>query len=177
MNVAVYCSSRANLPDEVVDIARQLGQWLGSHGHTLVYGGVNAGLMHIVAEATHRSGGHVTGVITRGFAHRADSLVDNMVLTDDLNERKSRMIALADAFVVLPGGIGTIDEWFSTLSQLVVNQDSTRGMIIVNYNHMYDAAWQQLRDTASSPYADDSCLRFVTNVTDAASMLKELENI
>ena len=168
MNVAVYCSSRANLPDEVVDIARQLGQWLGSHGHTLVYGGVNAGLMHIVAEATHRSGGHVTGVITRGFAHRADSLVDNMVLTDDLNERKSRMIA---------GGIGNIDEWFSTLSQLVVNQDSARGMIIVNYNHMYDAAWQQLRDTASSPYADDSCLRFVTNVTDAASMLKELENI
>ena len=119
----------------------------------------------------------MTGVITRGFAHRADSLVNNMVLTDDLNERKSRMIALADAFVVLPGGIGTIDEWFSTLSQLVVNQDAARGMIIVNYNHMYDAAWQQLRDTASSPYADDSCLRFVTIVTDAASMLKELENI
>ena len=177
MKIAVYCSSRENLPDEVVEIARQLGQWIGSHGHTLVYGGVNAGLMHIVAEATHHSGGHVTGVITRGFAHRADTLVDNMVLTDDLNERKSRMIALADAFVVLPGGIGTIDEWFSTLSQLVVNQDFGRGMIIVNYHHMYDAAWQQLHDTATSPYADDCCLRIVVNVCDAASMITELENI
>ena len=136
MNIAVYCSSRPNLDQRYIDVARALGAWIGRHGHTLVYGGVDAGLMYVTAEAVKQNGGQVTGVIISKFLSRADALVDTMVTTADLNERKSRMYALSDVHVVLPGGIGTIDEWMSALSQMVIDHHKGVGILVVNMDGM-----------------------------------------
>ncbi|MBR1882274.1 MAG: TIGR00730 family Rossman fold protein [Muribaculaceae bacterium] len=154
MKIAVYCSSCEGLDNSYVEMAAQLGQWLGRNRHTLVYGGVKAGLMHVVAQNAHDCGARVVGVNIEAFRHRVDSeVVDETIVTRDLSERKSRMIELSDAFVVLPGGLGTIDEWIATLSQLVVNGDTRRGVIIANVNGMYDAQLAQLRQMAASPFA------------------------
>ena len=154
LKIAVYCSSRDGLPEEDEAVARATGEWIGRNGHTLVYGGVNAGLMHTVAQATHDAGGRVVGVIPERFAHRGDAVVDEMIATRDLSDRKMKMIEMSDLFVVLPGGIGTLDEWLSTLSQIMVNgEDDRRGIVAVNMHGLYDAQAQELVQVSKSIFA------------------------
>lgn len=177
MKIAVYCSSRNDLPQEYVKLAQSLGQWIGSNGHTLVYGGVNAGLMHITAQAVHDSGGDILGIIPECFKHRADVLNDELITTRDLNDRKSRMIEQADAFVVLPGGIGTIDEWISTLAQLTISDDDNRGIIVANHEGMYDGTIRQLTDSANSIFSRGKDLNRSVMVNDAAQMIEQLTKL
>lgn len=177
MNIAVYCSSRDGLPEEYQEAARELGRWIGHGGHTLVYGGVDAGLMHVVAQATHQAGGHITGVVPERFKARTDALVDRLIACRDLADRKDIMINLADVFVVLPGGIGTIDEWVSTLSQLMVNPDDHRPIVALNVHGMYDGLLKQLRDTARSPFARGHHIDMTREATSAQEMLEELKAI
>lgn len=166
MNIAVYSSSQAGLPEPYEEVARATGKWIGEHGHTLVYGGVNAGLMHTVAQATHDAGGRVTGVIPERFAHRADPVVDTVIATTDLSDRKMRMMDLADVFVVLPGGIGTIDEWISTLSQIIVNgDDDKRGIVAVNIDHIFNFQLAELKAMSQSALARGKRIDMTAEVT------------
>lgn len=157
MNIVVYCSSRADLGAEYEVIATSLGKWIGENGHTLVYGGVYAGLMHTVAKSSHDAGAHVVGVVPEIFSHRVDEVCDEVILTANLNERKGKMIEIGDIFVVLPGGIGTIDEWISTLSDIMVMEtrdaSADRPIVVVNHQGMYDAAITQLGLTNESVFA------------------------
>lgn len=177
MNITVYCSSRSNLDERFVEAADALGGWIGRNGHTLIYGGSNAGTMHTLAQAAHDTGAHITGVVPRCFAHRADSLVDTLVPTADLAERKARMIGLADLFVVLPGGIGTIDEWISTLTHLVVEGDVSKRIIVVNIDGVFNHMIAQIAATAASPFArggtpvDGHCI-VVESVEEMINQLK-----
>ena len=109
MIIVVYCSSQAGLEEKYQQLARDLGTWIGQNGHTLLYGGSNAGLMHITASAVHEAGGHVTGVIPAMFKHRLDPVCDDAIHTTNLGDRKQYMIEHGDVFVVMPGGIGTLD--------------------------------------------------------------------
>lgn len=156
-NVAVYCSSRGDLEREVVDGARMIASVIGECGGQLIYGGVDAGLMHEVAQAARDSGARVCGVVPEVFSHRADSLCDEVIAAADLNERKGIMIDMSDVFVVLPGGIGTIDEWISTLSHIMVREkvdpDADRPILVWNHNNMYRGMDNQLHDTDLSVYA------------------------
>ena len=177
MNIAVYCSSRNDLPQVYVNMAEMLGTWIGTNGHTLVYGGVNAGLMHITAQAVHDTGGKVLGVIPEFFVHRADVLNDELITTRDLNDRKSRMIAMADAFVILPGGIGTIDEWISTLAQLTISDNDNRGIIVANHEGMYDGTIRQLMDSSNSIFSRGKDLNRSIMVDDAAQLIEQLNKL
>lgn len=155
--IAVYCSSRGDLPEGVEQGARLIAAAIGQAGADLVYGGVNAGLMHTVAQAAHDAGATVYGVIPQVFSHRADPLCDHIIPTADLGARKQQMIAMADAFIVLPGGIGTIDEWISTLSDIMVREktdpDADRPILVWNHDGLYTHQAAQLALTAATPYA------------------------
>lgn len=153
MKIAVYCSSRQDLAQEYIQAATDAGNWIGKNRHNLVYGGVNVGLMHTVAQSAHDAGARIIGIIPECFRHRADTLNDEIIITHDLNDRKSKMIELADAFIVLPGGLGTIDEWIATLSTLVVDGDTNRKIIVANINGIYDNVVAQIASTANSPFA------------------------
>ena len=177
MKFAVYCSSRQGLDTEYIEVAHALGEWLGHHGHELVYGGVNAGLMHEIAQACHDAGGHITGVNIEAFKHRTDPLVDEVIYTANLGERKARMYQMADAFVVLPGGLGTVDEWIATLSQLVVDGDHQRQIIMVNLHDMYGSLLQYLNELAQSPFARDGHLKRLLVVDNAQQMIECLNQI
>lgn len=177
MKVAVYCSANNDLPQEITSIAAALGQWIGEKGHSLVYGGVNAGLMHITAQAAHDAGcQHITGIVPECFKHRADPLCTELQLARDLNDRKSRLIAQGEAFVVLPGGLGTIDEWISTLSQQVVN-GTTHPIIVVNHNGMFSAMAQQLHDTAQSLFSRSPLIASSIMVNNSQELINKLNEI
>ena len=111
------------------------------------------------------------------FHYRLDPLNDEVVTTRDLNDRKSRMIAMADAFVVLPGGIGTIDEWISTLAQITINNEDNRGIIVANHNNMYDGIIRQLIDSGDSIFARGKNLNRSIIVNDAAQMIEQLTKL
>jgi uncharacterized protein (TIGR00730 family) len=176
MKFAVYCSSRQGLDTEYIELAHSLGEWIGEQGHALIYGGVNAGLMHEAAQACHDAGGHITGVNIEAFKHRTDPLVDEVIYTANLGERKARMYQMANAFVVLPGGLGTVDEWISTLSQLVVDGDD-RPIIVVNVHGMYDSLLQYLEEMARSPFSRDAHLQRLRVVDTAQQMIDCLNQI
>src|ERR1700760_3101534 len=121
-SIAVFCGSNFGDSDAYADGARKLGQALASAGITLVYGGTNKGLMGVVADALIAAGGTAHGVITeklsqRGHAH--PNLHRSEIVTS-LRLRKQRMVELADAFIAMPGGIGTMEEMMEawTMNQL-----------------------------------------------------------
>mgnify|MGYP003293488361 CR=1 FL=1 len=177
MNIAVYCSSRDGLPQHIEDIAVALGQWLGKNGHTLVYGGVHAGLMHTVAQAAHDSGARVVGVVPECFKQRIDEVVDEPVYTQNLNDRKAEMYSRSDHFVVLPGGIGTIDEWVATLSQITVDQ-SPRRIVVMNLDGMYDHTVKQLEASSKSLFARVGNMLDISIITTTSQqMIEALETL
>jgi uncharacterized protein (TIGR00730 family) len=110
--IAVFCGSNLGASKEFVDGARALGQLLGKACIDVVYGGTTRGLMGVVADAALESGGNVHGVITdvlHQLGHSHSSLTRHEIVPT-LRSRKERMVELADAFIALPGGIGTIEE-------------------------------------------------------------------
>ena len=181
MKVAVYCSSRADLDREYEDLAFLLGSWIGQHQCELFYGGVNAGLMHSVAQSAHDSGAKVVGVVPEVFSHRVDELCDEVIFSADLNDRKAKMISIADVFVVLPGGIGTIDEWISTLSHIVVMQSKEpnydKPILVVNLNGIYDSLIQQIATTSSSVFARGKGIECSIIVSNGDELSNQLDNI
>ena len=109
MKIVVYCSSQEGLEKKYQQLAHDLGTWIGQNGHTLVYGGSNAGLMHITAAAVHEAGGHIVGVIPEMFRHRIDPVCDELFYTATSRDPKQDMCAHGDSFFILPGVIGTLD--------------------------------------------------------------------
>lgn len=176
MRIAVYCSSRDDLHNDYVTVAQALGEWIGGNGHTLVYGGVKAGLMHTVAQAVSDGGGQIVGVVPERFAHRADPLVQTCIFSTDLGDRKTIMMEQADVFVVLPGGLGTLDEWISTLSQLTVSPDDYRRIIVVNVNGLFNETIAQLSQLDQSSFARGKNITRSVIVTDKTQLINELIN-
>lgn len=122
-NVTVFCGARGEHDQAMHDAAYWLGQSLAQANHTLIYGGANVGLMGVIANAVLDHGGIVEGVITTHLAqyiHQNREIVhaglSNLIIVDSLAERKQAMIDQADAFIVLPGGLGTLDELFEVLT-------------------------------------------------------------
>lgn len=116
--IAVFCGARHGARDSYAEAASEFGRLLAQAGCGLVYGGGRVGLMGVVAQACLDHGGHVTGVIphflnTRELLHPD---LQNCHTTTDLFERKSMMMAIADAFVALPGGLGTFDELLEVMA-------------------------------------------------------------
>jgi uncharacterized protein (TIGR00730 family) len=110
-NICVYCGSGPGADPAFVEAARAFGTILADNGIGLVYGGGSVGLMGELANAVHNGGGRVIGVIPTFLEDREHANVrGNLIITRDMHERKQRMFDEADAFVALPGGVGTLEE-------------------------------------------------------------------
>ncbi len=117
-SICVYCGSNAGSKPAYAERARTLGARIATEGLQLVYGGGNVGLMGIVADAVLEHGGEVVGVIPEQLVQWevAHTGVTRLEVVANMHERKARMFDLADAFVALPGGFGTLDEMFEMLT-------------------------------------------------------------
>ncbi|MBR5725996.1 MAG: TIGR00730 family Rossman fold protein [Muribaculaceae bacterium] len=177
MNIVVYCSSQEHLDNKFQQLALALGTWIGQNGHALLYGGSKAGLMHITATAVHEAGGHVIGVIPEMFRHRIDPVCDEVVYTANLGDRKQYMIEHGDVFIVLPGGIGTLDEWISTLAVMTIGNDDPRPIIVADLDGMFDATVQQLAVLTRTPFARGKDLSRALVAHNADELLATLNNL
>jgi len=113
-SICVYCGSRPGEQAAYADAAQAVGQWIGENGGQLVYGGGRTGLMGLVAESTRAAGGRVVGVIPKALVDKelANPSCDELHVVDTMHERKAMMAERSDAFLALPGGIGTFEELF-----------------------------------------------------------------
>lgn len=138
-SICVFCSSSNHVAPEFFAVARALGHALARRQHELIFGGTAVGLMGEVAKAAHEGGARVVGIMPRAFtAHNtAFDLADEMIITQDLRERKAAMEARAEAFITMAGGFGTLEEVLEilTLRQLEYH---TKPVVLLNTNGFYD---------------------------------------
>jgi len=113
-SLCVYCGSRTGTTPAFLGAAQAVGRWIGAQGGQLVYGGGNNGLMGAVADATLAAGGRVVGVIPHALVEKEWARLDctELHVVDNMHDRKRMMAERADAFLALPGGIGTMEEFF-----------------------------------------------------------------
>ena len=139
MNICVFCSSHTDLPNPIVETAKGLGCLIGRLGGTLVYGGSKRGLMEITAQAAKAAGARVVGVLPTYMicSGGASSYIDEQIAVADLAERKQQMLARADVFVVLPGGVGTLDELMAVYAASVVGEHK-KPVYLLNVLHYWD---------------------------------------
>lgn len=143
--ICVFCGAAAGQNPEWVALAKDVGQAIAQQGWTLLYGGGNTGLMGAVAEGALSQNGEVIGIMPTLLVERerAHGQLTRLECVQDMATRKARLIELADVFVILPGGMGTLDELFEVLTwyQLGLHQKYT---YIVNHKGFYDALLLQL---------------------------------
>lgn len=137
MRICVFCGSSFGKNEKYKEAAKSLGAAIAKKGYGLVYGGASVGLMGTVADAALKSGGDVIGVLPKSLADLEISHkgLTELRVTDSMHERKAIMAELSDAFVVLPGGIGTLEEAFEiwTWSQLGIHSKSIGLLNVENF--------------------------------------------
>ncbi|MBA4256350.1 MAG: TIGR00730 family Rossman fold protein [Polaromonas sp.] len=138
-SLCVYCGSRPGMNPCFAQVAQEVGQWIGQHGGQLVYGGGNTGLMGEVARATLAAGGRVVGIMPKALVERefANRDCTELHVVDNMHQRKAMMAERADAFLAMPGGIGTFEELFEvwTWHQLGYH---TKPVGLLNVEGYYD---------------------------------------
>ena len=140
MKICIFCSANANIDTAFFTLTEQLGKWIANEGHTLVFGGVNQGLMECVAKAAHEAGGRTIGVIPRIVekSGRISQYVDVEIPCDNLSDRKQLMQDMSDVFIALPGGIGTLDEIFTIAAAHTIGYHQKQ-VILYNMKGFWDA--------------------------------------
>ena len=122
MKICVFCSANQQIDPEFFTMTEGLGKWAAENGHTIVFGGVNQGLMECVGKATKEAGGRTIGVIPTKVEEtgRISDYVEIEIPCDNLTDRKQLMMDQSDVFIALPGGIGTIDEVFTVAASATI---------------------------------------------------------
>ena len=145
MNICVYCSSSDQVRDEFKQQATEFGKWLADKNHTLVYGGATGGLMSAVAQGASDAGGDIVGIIPDCIIEkgRKSDLPTELFIVGDMAERKSMMKEYSDVFVVFPGGFGTLDEMFDTISSCMVGEHD-KPTILYNPDNFWSGLLLQL---------------------------------
>ncbi len=143
--ICVYCGSSAGADEVYVRRAAALGAEIARRGYGLVYGGGNLGLMGAVSRAAHDGGATVYGIIPAPLAAKeiAGETIGRIEVVETMHQRKARMAQLADAFITLPGGFGTLEELFETISWIQLGIH-TKPMGLLNVNGFFDPLRQML---------------------------------
>lgn len=177
MNITVYLSSKSDINDSFTAAVEALGRGIGEMRARLIYGGSNAGQMHILAATAKQHGATVTGVIPEVFRQLSDPVVDEMIYTLDLSERKARMIEMGQVYVALPGGIGTIDEVMSTLAALTVGRNFGKRILLVNVDGVFDQLFLQLQSLVERRLAAPEAVAMVELVGSAEEAIEKLQQL
>jgi len=170
-NICVFCSSSDVIAEDYKKMAAELAELMTEKSFTLVNGGSKVGLMGIMARKIKEKGGKSTGVIPQLIYDKglACHSTDQLIVTKDMRERKEKLSELADAFIALPGGFGTLEELMEvmTLKQLEVHQ---KPIVLMNTNKFYDKLLEQFEVFYKTDFskADYKNLYFVANNTTEA---------
>lgn len=174
-SMCVYCGSRTGNQPEFAALARQVGSWIGAHGGQLVYGGGRNGLMGVLADATLEAGGRVIGVIPKALVEKewAHTGCTELLIVENMHERKRIMAEHADAFLAMPGGIGTLEEFFEvwTWRQLGYH-DKPVGLL--NHEGYYDSLLAFLASAEKQGFMSDWQMDLIRTGPQARALLQML---
>lgn len=174
-SLCVYCGSRPGASPAFADAAREVGRWIGQRGGQLVYGGGRNGLMGLVADSTLQAGGRVVGVIPKALVEKewAHHGCTELHVVDTMHERKRLMAEHADAFLALPGGIGTFEEFFEvwTWRQLGYH-DKPVGLL--NVDGYYDGLLSFLRSSVQAQFMGEWQMDLMRVGADLETLLPDL---
>ena len=174
-SVCVYCGSRPGLNPEFTTAAEQVGRWIGQHGGQLVYGGGHGGLMGLMADAALAAGARVVGIIPKALVEKewAHKGCTELHIVNTMHERKHMMAERADAFLALPGGIGTFEELFEvwTWRQLGYH-DKPIGLL--NIEGYYNPLLEFLVTSVEQQFLSDWQMGLVRAGTSPSVLLAEL---
>ena len=174
--VCVFCSSSSAVAPEYFSAARDMGTLLAGRGWRVVYGGAAPGLMGELARAVLAADGRVRGIIPKAFAGRGLALegLEQLVLTEDMRERKALMERQSDAFVALPGGFGTLEELLEimTLKQIGVHD---KPVVLVNTNGFFDPLLAMFGRICDEKFAKPDSLDIFHVASDAAGAVEHIE--
>lgn len=175
MNICVFCGSSTGHNSVYADTARELGHLIASHQHTMIYGGGNIGLMGIIADAVLEKSGQVIGIIPDFLMQKevGHTGLTKLELVPSMHVRKKRMADLADAFIALPGGWGTLDETAEILTwkQLGLIQHPVG---ILNVNGFFDSLLQQMNLMVREGFLNPSNMEFVKVSNTPEQLLTDL---
>jgi uncharacterized protein (TIGR00730 family) len=169
--VCVYCASGPRHP-ELLELARRVGEAIAARGWTLVSGGGNVSAMGAVAYGARSAGGRTVGVIPKALVHRelADIAADELVVTDTMRQRKQVMEERSDAFLALPGGIGTLEELFETWTAGYLGMHDKPVVLLDPHGH-YDGLRGWLGSLVESGYVTQAALDRMVVVDDIEAAL------
>ena len=159
MRICIFGASGRELDERYYAEAEALGELIGSRGDSIVFGGGAEGLMGACAHGVHRTGGGIVGIAPR-FFDEPGILYDKcsrMIFTETMRERKQLMQENSDACIVLPGGIGTLEEFFEILTLKQLGRDY-RAIVLLNTLGAHDAMIKMLGELARRRFMSESCL-------------------
>ena len=174
-SVCVFCGSSPGVDVALTDMARDFGARLARRGLALVYGGARRGLMGALADAALEDGGRVTGVIPRGLWTReiGHTGLSELLVVDSMHERKALMAERADAFVALPGGIGTMEELFEAWTWAVLGIHD-KPIALLNAGGFFDPLLAMLDQMTAQGFLRDAHRRLLVVDDDPERLLDRL---
>lgn len=175
--ICVFCASSSTLEQKWLDLATRTGEELAARGHTLVSGGGCVGMMGAVADGARSGGAHTLGVIPQSLVDLevADTAADELIVTADMGSRKNLLIERSDAFITLPGGLGTLDELFEVWTTATLDLHD-KPIVLLDPDGFYDGliAWlTQLADTAFVRHAALERVTVAKSIGSALDLIEE----
>ena len=177
MNITVYLGANEGNDNRLREAVQALGHWVGESGNALVYGGSKTGLMGELAKAVLEAGGKVTGVEPQFFIDEGYELdgLTQLIVTQDMTERKAKMIELGNAFIAFPGGTGTLEEITEVMSKVSLKHLDAP-CILYNLNNYYDslkALLDHMIETGLSTPARQEGIYFAADLAEIKQILGE----
>ena len=174
-SLAVFCGSKNGVDGAYVIHARQLGKIMGENNIGMIYGGGSSGLMGIVADAVMQSQGRVTGIIPHilvEWEHQHHGITE-LIIADDMHERKKKMYELCDAAIILPGGFGTLDEMFEMLTwnQLSIHD---KKIFILNSAGFFDHLLAHIDQLEKQGFLYETAKERITVLSDPSELVQYL---
>ncbi|MEZ7794105.1 TIGR00730 family Rossman fold protein [Niallia circulans] len=174
--LAVFCGSSNGASDIYIDGAKNLGKELAKRNIALVYGGASVGIMGAVADSVLNEGGYVIGVMPSFLDNReiAHKNLSELIIVDSMHERKAKMAELADGFIALPGGPGTMEEFFEvfTWGQLGLHKKPCG---LLNINNYFDLLINFFNQMNKQEFLQEKYLSMLMNDSEPASLIEQFQ--
>ena len=176
-NICIYCGSSDKIPQVYLDKAYEMGQTVARAGYTVIYGAGSTGMMGAVADGALAAGGEVWGIMPKIFdtPQLAHKRLTRYEVTETIHTRKARMAELADAFIALPGGFGTLEELFEIITWAQIGLHR-KPIGLLNLNGYYDSLLAMTRRAADDGFLYEEHLQLFTAASDPQTLLSQMQN-
>ena len=179
MKICVFGAASFEIDQNYIKLVEELGELMAKRGHELVFGAGGNGLMGAAARGVRNQNGKIYGVIPSFFRDETIEAIydqcDQLIYTETMAQRKSKMEDLADAFIIVPGGIGTFEEFFEVLTLKQLGRH-TKPIVIYDINGYYEKLEDFLDFSISQKFIKDNCKKLYGYETDAKKVLEYIEN-